>query len=314
MGRHHISDLASYPCLNVQDREEKEDTKAKRQRLLDEMNQMLTELEPKMKEWEKQVGKDKEEHKVGNTNVAAHGVRLQIGDLAWGVMLNLSEIVDACYPEPSKMPGIEQFDEYNAQRMYLEELSASFVCLKDGSRIHALKDLDDLLHPDVESTVETVIVLQGEPNSGSTALLARFLHNHLFAQRDSKTLQQDYAFVNVSPSAAKDGADDGEESRNPARRRSSSVHIIQETVMPVMASQPHVASPSLELLYEETSWSGKKRVCTLPPVRERVVGCYFAGINADVGHIYWYSCLLYVVCLQMYSCDRVPARSLQCVC
>ena len=122
MGRHHISDLASYPSLKDEDGEE-EDTKAKRKRLFEEVAQVLTDLGPKMQEWEKEVNKDKKGTEVGNTNVAAHGVRLQIGDLAWGVMLNLSEIIDGCYPAPSKMPGIEQFDESQAQRMYLEEVS-----------------------------------------------------------------------------------------------------------------------------------------------------------------------------------------------
>ena len=43
--------------------------------------------------------------------------------------------------------------------------------------------------------------------------------------------------------------------------------------------------------YEETPWSSKKRVCRLPPVRERVVCYYFAGVETDVEHVYRCLCL-----------------------
>ena len=47
-------------------------------------------------------------------------------------------------------------------------------------------------------------------------------------------------------------------------------------------------------VFEETPWNSKKRVCRLPPVRERVVCYYFAGVEADVEHIYWYWCLVFM--------------------
>ena len=112
-GRHHICDLASYPSVAEEDGGE-EDARTKRKRLLEEMDQVITDSSPKMQEWEKEVNKDTEALKIGNTNVAAHGVRLQIGDLAWGVMLNLSEIIDACYPEPSKMPVLHFYLHFDA--------------------------------------------------------------------------------------------------------------------------------------------------------------------------------------------------------
>ena len=48
---------------------------------------------------------------------------------------------------------------------------------------------------------------QGEPNCGNTALLACFLRNHFYVERDSATLQRDYAFVDAPPSAAEGAAE-----------------------------------------------------------------------------------------------------------
>jgi hypothetical protein len=101
--------------------------------------EFIKEYEPRIKEM--QEDKELKQPSVGNTNVAAHGVSLSLrsmSKLTLGVLLNLREVVDACYPEPTCMPDNTHLAEQYAQSRYIEELSASFVCLKDGSRLKAL--------------------------------------------------------------------------------------------------------------------------------------------------------------------------------
>jgi len=119
--------------------DEKQDEKLKPD-AVKQILEFIKEYEPRIKEMQE----DKElkpQPSVGNTNVAAHGVSLSLrsmSKLTLGVLLNLREVVDACYPEPTCMPDNTHLAEQYAQSQYIEELSASFVCLQDGSRLKAL--------------------------------------------------------------------------------------------------------------------------------------------------------------------------------
>jgi len=200
--RAHISDLDAAADADVDADAEALDSHAtegaqpgvqdRAARVLEDIGALLEQHRGTLEGWIKDLGH--EAPAMGNTNVAAKGVNLKIGTLGCSVMLNLMEVFDAVYPEPCKMPGSALHDMRDALGAYLEELSASFVCLPQGSRIQALSQLDDALHPHAPdpAAIDTVIVLQGEADSGRSALLARFLHNHLYVSRDRQALEHDY--------------------------------------------------------------------------------------------------------------------------
>lgn len=253
---------------------------AKARRVLAELESFVQENRATFEEWIQELGQDAPQ--VGNTNVAAEGVNLTTGTLAPGVMMSLMEVLDACYPEPSKMPADAYYQVQEAQAAYMEELSSTFVCIPEGSRIAALGRLDDALHPDEGCQVEAVVVLLGDANSGRSALLARFLHNHLYVVRDKQMLEQDYAFV-----AAQGGGKD----ENVCDCRS--VHLLDDPAL--LGSQAAETEKGADdtasragageseqgarprHVFAETSWSRpidsgtRPRRCPLAPVQHRIV-------------------------------------------
>ena len=145
--------------------ERREETRVeKAERVLAEVEKLWSEEKGTMEEWAKELGKDAPI--LGNTNVAAQGVRLQAAPLAWGVMLNLIEVFDTCFPQPLCMSDNPHFELKSQQANRVAQLARSFVCLKEGSRIKALQELDLLLHPETPDAIQHLIVLQAEPNAG----------------------------------------------------------------------------------------------------------------------------------------------------
>ena len=136
------------------------------ERVVREMQGVVAELQDRMAKWRAKLAESSGEEgsALGNTNVAAAGVKLEVSPLAWGVMMNLIDVLDTCFPEPSRMPADAHVQKREAQARLLEDLSASFVCLQDGSRQAALAQLDALVHPPRGLPVEHLVALVRLPS------------------------------------------------------------------------------------------------------------------------------------------------------
>jgi hypothetical protein len=136
------------------------------ERVVREMQGVVAELQDRMAKWRAKLAESSGEEgsALGNTNVAAAGVKLEVSPLAWGVMMNLIDVLDTCFPEPSRMPADAHVQKREAQARLLEDLSASFVCLQDGSRQAALAQLDALVHPPRGVPVEHLVALVRLPS------------------------------------------------------------------------------------------------------------------------------------------------------
>ena len=131
------------------------------ERVVREIQRVVAELQDRMTKWRAKLAESsgKQGSALGNTNVAAAGVKLEVSPLAWGVMMNLIDVLDTCFPEPSRMPADAHVQKREAQARLLEDLCAAFVCLQDGSRQAALAELDALVHPPRGQPVEHLVVL-----------------------------------------------------------------------------------------------------------------------------------------------------------
>uniref|UniRef100_A0A7S4H994 DUF4062 domain-containing protein n=2 Tax=Guillardia theta TaxID=55529 RepID=A0A7S4H994_GUITH len=154
--------------------EERTDGNINQEQILRRLEELVEDEE--LKRFDEEAKGDKMKH----ANVSASGVRLDLKNLGWAVMIGLQDMLEAYFPPPLSFPFDNHFKEHKEQEAFLEDMTIVFEMPKGGSRERVMQGVSDWLSGALSSsTTADVLFLRGDAHSGRTSFLCNFLQKRL---------------------------------------------------------------------------------------------------------------------------------------